>query len=49
MIWRPSAPKARKRVEDGAGAERGDEGVDLRHLDQKPIDQADQRGAPDHE
>ena len=29
----------RKRVEDGAGAERGDEGVDLRHLDEQAVDQ----------
>ena len=38
-----------KRVEDGAGAERGDEGVDLRHLHEQPVDQADQSGACDHD
>src|SRR3984893_7757072 len=34
-----------KRVEDGAGAERGDEGVDLRHFEEQALDQAAQRAA----
>ena len=37
----------RQRVEDGAGAERRDEGVDLRDLDQQAVDQADEAGAGD--
>ena len=38
-----------ERVQDRAGAERGDEGVDLRHFDEQAVDQADQRRAGDHD
>ena len=37
----------RERIEDRAGAERGDERIDLRDLDEEAVDQADQRSAGD--
>ena len=45
----PVGEPQRDRIEDRAGAERGDEGVDLRHLDQDAVEEADQRGAGEHE
>ena len=45
----PLGEPERERVEDRAGAERGDERVDLRHLDEEAVEQADQRGAGEHE
>ena len=43
----PVGVPERERVQDGAGAERGDEGVDLRDFDKQAVDQANQRAASD--
>ena len=40
-----TAVPQRHRVDDGAGAERGDEGIDLHHLDQQAVEHAEQRAA----
>jgi hypothetical protein len=39
----------RDRIEHGAGAERGDEGVDLRDLDQKAVEHAEQAPSNKHD